>query len=169
MYYFSACMAQEELAHSTIRTYLSGVHQIQIARSLLDPQVDQMPRLRRMLKRIKIQEGRIGRSPNPHIPITPSILHKLKRVWLSDAPSFTNVMLWAASTTTFFSLCRSGEVTVESKSKYGSTVHLSYSGTMLQTPLSYPFRLKPQKQTSSERASSHLLVQQKMIYAQLLH
>ena len=34
--YFSACLAQEGLVHSTIRTYLFGVHQIQITRDLPD-------------------------------------------------------------------------------------------------------------------------------------
>ena len=115
------------MAHSTIRTYLSGVRQIQIARGFPDPHIDQMPRLRQVLKGVKVQEGRLGRTPRPRLPITPSILHKLKKVWLTETPSYNNVMLWAASTTTFFSFCRSGEITVECESRYDPAVHLSYA------------------------------------------
>ena len=36
-------------------------------------------------------------------------------------------MLWSASLTTFFSFCRSGEITVENENKYGPSTHLSFS------------------------------------------
>ena len=36
-------------------------------------------------------------------------------------------MLWAASVTTFFTFCRSGEITVENEKQYDPKVHLSYS------------------------------------------
>ena len=152
--YFSACMAQEGLAQSTIRTYLSGVRQIQIARGLPDPHIDQMPRLRQVLKGIKIHEGRIGKSPRPRLPITPSILRKLKKVWLSDAPSFNNTMLWAASVTTFFSFCRSGEVTVENESNYDPSVHLSYGDLAVdnaQNPSTISIQIKRSKTDQSRK------------------
>jgi len=44
--YFATCMAQQGLAHSTIKTYLSGVRQLQIAMGLGDPGLGNMPRLR---------------------------------------------------------------------------------------------------------------------------
>ena len=44
--YFAACLGQQGLAHTSIRTYLSGVRQIQIAYGWNDPGIDQMPRLR---------------------------------------------------------------------------------------------------------------------------
>ena len=125
--YFAACLAQEGFAHSTIRTYLCGVHQIQIARGFPDPQIDQMPRLRQALKGVKVQEGRLGRTSRPRLPITPMILHKLKNVWLDGSQSFNNTMLWAASTTTFFAFCRSNEITVEREAKYDPAVYLSYA------------------------------------------
>ena len=43
--YFVACLGQQGLAHSTIKTYLSGVRQIQMAHGLQDPHIDQMARL----------------------------------------------------------------------------------------------------------------------------
>ena len=48
--YSVACLGQQGLAHTSIRTYLSGVRQLQIAHGLEDPKIDQMPRLRQMLK-----------------------------------------------------------------------------------------------------------------------
>ena len=80
--YFAACLGQEGLASSTIRTYLSGICQIQIAAGFPDPLIDHMPRLRQALKGIRVQAVRIGRHPHPRLPITPSILPKLRRVWL---------------------------------------------------------------------------------------
>ena len=129
--YFVACMGQEGLACSTIRTYLSGIRQLQVAASFQDSHIDQMPRLNQVLRGIKVQAARTGRQPRarlPIIPIIPSILCKLRQVWVGGPPpSFTNTMLWAAATTTFFGFCRSGEITVESASRYDPRIHLSFS------------------------------------------
>ena len=75
------------------------------------------------IKGVKAQAGRTGKAPHPRIPITPSILLKLRAVW-SQGTSFNNTMLWAAATSTFFSFCRSGETT---ETAYDPEVHLSYS------------------------------------------
>ena len=125
--YFAACLGQEGLASSTIRTYLSGIRQVQIAAGFPDPLIDHMPRLRQVLKGIRVQAARIGNHPRPRLPITPSILHKLRRVWLAGNPTFNNIMLWAASTTTFFGFCRSGEITVQCESKFDPQTHLCFS------------------------------------------
>ena len=87
-----------------------------------------MPQLRQVLNGIRIQAVKKGRSPRPHLPITPSILYKLRKVWFKDNSSFNNIMLWmlwAAATTTFFGFCRSGEITVECESKFDPKLHLS--------------------------------------------
>ena len=131
--YFAACLGQEGLACSSIRTYLSGIRQTQIAAGLPDPLIDHMPRLRQVLKGIKVQAARNGRSPHPRLPITPSILYKLRQVWLGNS-SFNNIMLWAAATTTFFSFCRSGEITVECESKFDPQVHLSVADLAVDNP-----------------------------------
>ena len=81
--YFVACMGQEGLACSSIRTYLSGIRQLQIAAGFHDPHIDQMPRLNQVLKEVKVQATRVGRQPNSRFLIIPSIPYKL--------------MLWAAA------------------------------------------------------------------------
>ena len=87
-----------------------------------------MPRLRQVLKGIKIECGKKGKPSRPHLPITPTILRKLKPIWLGgNNISFNGRMLWAASLTTFFSFCRSGEVTVETEASYDHNTHRSFS------------------------------------------
>ena len=55
------------------------------------------------------------------------ILRKMRQSWLDRDQSFNSIMLWAASLVTFFSSCRSGEITVEDENKYDPSVHLSFS------------------------------------------
>ena len=107
--YFAACMGQQNLLASTIRTYLSGICQLQIADGFPDLLIDHMPILCQVLKGIKVQAANSGKSICPCLPITPSILWKLRSTWLSGNPSYDNLLLWTASVTTFFTFCRSGE------------------------------------------------------------
>ena len=116
-----------------------------MAAGFSDPHIDQMPRLSQVIKGIKVQAARAGKQPHPRLPITPAILRKLRDVWLSDSPYFNNIMLWAAATTTFFSFCRSGEVTVESESNYDPQVHLSFSDLVVAHPAAMSLQLKRSK------------------------
>ena len=109
---------------------------MQIAASFPDPQIDHMPHLRQLLKDIKVQAVRIGRHPCPRLSITPSIFHKLRRVWLEGSPTFNNAMLWAASTITFFDFCRSGEVTAQCESKFNPQTYLCFSDIAVDNALS---------------------------------
>ena len=120
-------MEQQGLAHTSIRTYLSGVRQLQISHGFKDPGIDQMPRLRQILRGVKVERGKEGKAPRPRLPITPAILRKIKPIWMDGIPSFNSVMLWAAALVTFFSFCRSGEVTVEDENKYDAKTHLSWA------------------------------------------
>ena len=103
--YLVACLGQQGLAHTTIKTYLSGVRQLQIAHGFKDPCIDQMPRLRQILKGVKVECGKQGKASHSRLPITPSIHRKLKSVWMSESPSYEAM---SASLTTFFSFCHSG-------------------------------------------------------------
>ena len=129
--YFVACLGQQGLAHTSIRTYLSGIRQLQIAHGFEDPKIDQMPCLRQILKGVKVERGKEGKASRPRLPITPSILRKLKLIWLNGDTSFNSVMLWAAALVTFFSFCRSGEVTVEDETKYDPNTHLSFADVVV--------------------------------------
>ena len=86
-----------------------------------------MPRLHQVLKGVKAERGKLGKPPKARLPITPMILRKMQQSWFGRDQSFDSIMLWAASLTTFFSFCRSGEITVENETKYDPSIHLSFS------------------------------------------
>ena len=132
--YYVACLGQQGLAHSSIRTYLSGVRQLQIAHGFKDFNFDALPRLRQIIKGVQMEQARKGWNPRPRLPITPSILRKIKTVWLSKGVTANRLMLWAAATTAFFGFCRSGEVTVNSESSYDPNTPLSYSDLAADHP-----------------------------------
>jgi len=86
-----------------------------------------MPRLRQVLRSVKIERGKAGKVPRTRLPITPLILKKMRPIWIGQHQSHNSVMLWAASLTTFFSFCRSGEITIENEKEYDPQLHLSFS------------------------------------------
>ena len=87
-----------------------------------------MARLRQVLKGIKVEAGKAGKPARSRHPITPSILRKIKTVWVGGtSESYDNTILWAASLTTFFSFCQAGETTVPTEDSYDPNSHLSYN------------------------------------------
>ena len=123
--YYVACLGQEGLAAATIKTYLSGVRQVQLALGFADPRLSLMPRLQQILRGVRVEQGKAGRTPRPRLPITPGILKKMKEVWESEGASWDTTMLWAASSVAFFSFCRSGELTVPSEESFDPSAHLT--------------------------------------------
>jgi len=123
--YFAACLGQQGLAHSTIKTYPSGVRQLQIAHGGTDPGIDKMPRLQ-VFRGVKAECGKQGKPCS----CLPGILRKIKMSWTGKDSSFESVVLWAAALTMFFSFCRSGEIMVENEHRYDPTRHLSWQLTM---------------------------------------
>ena len=86
-----------------------------------------MPHLQQVLRGVKAECGKKGKPTRSRLSITPGILRKMRMSWTDKDSSFDSAMLWAASLTTFFSFCRSGEITLEKEEKYDSTTHLSFS------------------------------------------
>ena len=77
--YFVACLGQQGLAPTTIKTYLSGVHQMQIAAGYPDINLSLQPRLHQVLKGVETTAQHMGSlsKATPHLPITPNILRKM--------------------------------------------------------------------------------------------
>ena len=137
--YFAACLGQQGLTAATIRTYLAGVRQMQIAGGHPDPRISLMPRLRQVLRGVEIMKGRQGSTKRPRLPITPTILKRIKGVgFLSKEDRGRGLadqkMLWAASLTAFFGFCRSGEITLPQDGGYDSGIHLSYRDVAVDNP-----------------------------------
>ena len=93
-----------------------------------------MPRLSQVMRGIKSHQAKQGRQSRPCLPITPTILRQLKRVWDKSADNFDHITLWAASTTCFFGFMRAGEITVPSQDAYDPTTHLSFKDIMAYAP-----------------------------------
>lgn len=66
-----------------------------------------------MLRGVQVVQGKEGRAPQARLPVTPSMLRKLKAVWEGRGNSYDNIMWWAVAATTFFTFCRLGEMVVE--------------------------------------------------------
>jgi len=60
--YFATCMVQQGLARNTIKTYLLGVHQMQVTLGLGDLELSHMPQLRQILKGILVESGKHGKA-----------------------------------------------------------------------------------------------------------
>ena len=109
-----------------------------------------MPHLHQILRGMKVTQGKQGRAPCTRLPITLSILKKMKAIWRGQEVSlgFNNLMLWAAASTTFFSFCCSGEVTVQKEGAYNPQTHLSFGDIAVdnaKTPTIISLRLKKSK------------------------
>ena len=125
--YFVACLGQQGLAHSSIQTYLSGIRQLQISHGWNDPEINKMPRLRQVMRGLKIERGKQGQGPRARLPITPFILRKMRQSWVDQDKSFNSVMLWAASLTTFFSFCRCGLLVRDIQDLLSENPHSSHN------------------------------------------
>ena len=122
--YFVTFLWQQGLSAATIKTYLSGVRQMQIAGGYADPHINLMPRLRQILKGVDVTRAKQGSNRRPWLPITPNVLRRIKRVWAS--PTHSHKLLWLACLIAFFGFCRSGEITIPQKGAYDPKVHLSF-------------------------------------------
>ena len=119
-------LAQEGLAHTSIKSYLSAIRQLQIEQGLPDPFQTPMPRLEQVIKGIKVRQGKDGRRPRRKLPITPDILRKIRAPWEARKEEAEIIMLWAACTTCFFGFMRSGEVAIPSRNSFDSSYHLAW-------------------------------------------
>ena len=113
-------------AHSTIKTYLSGLRHLHIHVHVLhgfqSPTSDN-PRLDLVLKGIQRIKPR---QTQPRFPITPAILTRLQvGLGKSDLSAFDKKMLWAACLLAFFAFLRCSEFTIPSLQSYEASKHLS--------------------------------------------
>ena len=121
---FVASLYQEGLAGSSAKSYLAAVRYSQIAMGLGDPKMSEWPRLSYIVRGFKKLTAASRRKES--LPVTPSILRKLKTAWQAMEDTFNAHMLWAVVCTCFFGFLRSGEVVVPVAAAYDPSVHLSH-------------------------------------------
>ncbi len=117
---FVAHLFEEGLAGGSLKVYLAAIRFTQIALGLGAPSMSDWPKLgyvvRGFKKMASVPSGRT------RLPITPTILRKLKVVWEGKEDGR---MLWAMACMCFFGFLRSGEAVVPSEGSYDPEVHLS--------------------------------------------
>ena len=107
---FAAYLANQGLQARSISAYLSGLRYLQISSGLQAPAFSSWPWLHYVTRGIKRSQPP---KDNVRLPITLSVLKKLKQVWLSEESepaSYESRLLWAIACTAFFGFLRLGEV-----------------------------------------------------------
>ena len=114
------------IAYSTIKGYLAKVRNLQIRYGWLSPSDTPMPKLEQVLRGIKISQARASRLLKCKLPITPTILRRVKQVWSGIKTDYHQTLLWAAATTCFFGFLRCREITLKPNESFDLLTHLSF-------------------------------------------
>ena len=123
--YFVSYLGEKGLGHSTIKTYLAAIRSMQVDYGFKSPFDDTMPKLDRVMKGIKVAQGKEGRATRGKMPITPKILRQIRSHWGHVGTDYEETMLWAAATVCFFGFMRAGELMMTEKGDFDPNQHLA--------------------------------------------
>lgn len=119
-----AYLGKKGLSHGTIKSYLAAVRSLQVDYGFNSPFDVSMPKLDRVLKGVKVAQGKEGRAPQRKLPITPKILRQIRSQWPGVGEDYVDTMLWAAALACFFGFMRAGELMGDRKDGFDPSQHL---------------------------------------------
>ena len=123
---FVSHLANEGLMLCTIKRYLSTARHLHISEGLKDPfSKEPLSKLEYVMKGIKKCQAERGQKTRPRLPITPTILCRLRRAWQSAASysEYDTGMIWAACCLGFFGFLRVGVMTVAGDNQFDSGIN----------------------------------------------
>ena len=123
---------------------------MQITLGLPEPrEFSSLPRLRLVQSGIKREYSQHSPlSDRVRLPITPTILKRIRMHWSERSSDRDIIMLWAAAVLCFFGFFRAGELTLSAQNAYDSNKHLSWGDVAIdnpQCPKTLKIRLKSSK------------------------
>ena len=145
-----ARFAQSQLSYSTIKVYLSAVHNLHLTLGLLDVFSAQSTScLMQVLQEIKRYQA-CSTLPTIWLPITILIIHSLKAMLSQNPKDYQNIMVWVACCVTFFSCLCCSEFTMPNQTGYDPVIHLSYNDVVIDSKLSPSMVLLQIKQSKTD-------------------
>lgn len=139
--YFVVALARQGLAPGTIKIYLAAVRHAQVVAGLPDIRATPLPRLQLVQNGVRREHAVHGPPQKVRLPMTPSLLRRLRSAWLNPPQPFDNVMLWAAASSCFFGFFRASEITVPTGSAFDTAVHLAW-GDVAVDSLTHPSKVR---------------------------
>ena len=123
---FITSLAQSNLAHTTIKAYLSAIRSLHIQSGLYHIFSTHLtPRVEMVLLGIKKEQSK-RQLPRTRLPITIQIMYKLRQLLQQNPHDYDNLMMWAACCMAFFGFLRCSEFTAPGQQEYDPQVHLQY-------------------------------------------
>ena len=143
---FVAFLGTQGLSPSTIESYLAGLRH---ARLLTDPS-HMSPSFHTPYVKLLLQ-GIARSSAHPtraRLPITQSIMNRIKSILAQEPQAYANLMLWAACCVGFFGFLRCSEFLIPDGTTFDPEVHLAVNDLTYVTSVDPPhveLRIKASK------------------------
>ena len=90
---FVCSLADDGLAPSSIKSYISAVRHLQLAMDMDDPDIGNMAQLEQVPKGVKRQFVKKNPTEKQRLPMTSDLLLKMRKVWSKEPSKFDKIML----------------------------------------------------------------------------